>query len=200
MFNQSSDIHYLHARIAAYTYSSLALGPLACLAGLVAIIAECRYCGHRVFRERLSFHAVAVSEILAGLMQLTFGIFYFRILRYNESGMGDIISEIANAVYIIAIVFCTSTILEISFRRWVDINSLRVGGIRPLSNRHWFVIAAFTFVATVVIFLNKVNAVARRGGAAAVGAPPKTPGRLRRENVAGGSVLRSPLGLRPRPH
>ncbi len=36
-------------------------------------------------------------------------------------------------------------------------------------------------------------------GAAAVGAPPQTPGRLRRKNVAGGSAPRSPRGLRPRP-
>ncbi len=32
-----------------------------------------------------------------------------------------------------------------------------------------------------------------------VGAPPKTPGRLRRKNVAGGSAPRPPLGLRPNP-
>ncbi|MCP3663712.1 MAG: hypothetical protein GY696_14690 [Gammaproteobacteria bacterium] len=35
------------------------------------------------------------------------------------------------------------------------------------------------------------------GGPAALGAPPQTPGRLRRKIVAGGSDPRPPLGLRP---
>ncbi|MCP3662434.1 MAG: hypothetical protein GY696_08075 [Gammaproteobacteria bacterium] len=37
------------------------------------------------------------------------------------------------------------------------------------------------------------------GGPVGLGAPPQTPGRLRRKIVAGGSDARTPLGLRPRP-